>query len=561
MWRKLLLAALLFTLISFFAACDKKPQANLPTKPKIVAAPGVLDTIGQYRKTPELPALVDLLTGAPVRGATMSLEIYRGLVRFMIDAPGYLRRYRWERLTDPWPESITLSPKDPEIYRDMSWKYAHAPRLIMLGFDGMTESLFRAGMERHELPAFSVLLEKGTRGLIESCCGTSSPAVWTTIYTGLTPGQHGIEDFLSHDVATGNPVALTYANIKAPRLWQMLARSGQKTIVGGGLLMDPALNFFGPTPDLTRKLQLFRRTIAAERPRLVIIYEEESDHCGHQYWKDMDPEPFRAHGWAVPEEEAAFDGPRIAQAYRNLDSWVATAMLMAGPETVILINSDHGFQGMPETPPVIVNSEAFAQAVALPGFRSCDTNDINEIQLCADQTVDSRQFAQQLRDARLEDGARPFTEVTDRSMASFRNEGSVGLAVRVRLDGVVLFDALYHERKLNVGGRQIAVRDFLQMNPSSGGHFHSGLFFVAGRDIKPGSEVKHASVFDITPTALTILGLPIGRDMPGQVWLSVFRKTPNVTTVESYGRLVPGMKATPASPQELQQLRSLGYIN
>ena len=553
---KFLLFALFLLLLT---ACHKPP--DLPAKPVIIAAPGVLEQVRTRAGHGQLPRPVDLLNGNPVRGAKIWVELQNGWVRLTVDAPGYRRKLKWEETSQPLPDKIVLAPLDKERYREVAWENSRAPRLIMLGFDGMTDSLFRAGLERHELPAFEVLLEKGSWGPLKSCCETVSAAVWTSIFTGLPPGEHGIKDVLATDPVTGNPVSLTYADVRAPRLWGIVRRSGYKVLVGGGLLMDPAVNAFGRLSNYADKSSIFQRAMAMEQPRLAVIYEEEADQTGHMWWKDMEPEIFRARGWPVPENEVRFHGEHIAQAYRNLDAWVANALQAAGPRTVILINSDHGFQGMPDTPPVSVNSDAFARAVAPRGFHACDTDNINEIMLCADPQVDPRPFAQALRDARLEDGTAPFPRITDRSAPLFINDNPPAVAIRVTLDGAAMYEALTKHKKLIISRRAYDLASFLQLNPSSGGHLETGLFFIAGSEIKPNSAVRDASIYDITPNALTILGLPVGRDMIGRVWSEVFREPPRINFIPTYGRLKPGGSPLPATQQELERLRQLGYIN
>ena len=51
----------------------------------------------------------------------------------------------------------------------------------------------------------------------------------------------------------------------------------------------------------------------------------------------------------------------------------------------------------------------------------------------------------------------------------------------------------------------------------SGNHRPQGVLFVKGRDIKRGYEIKQASIMDVAPTALYLLGERIPKDMDGRV--------------------------------------------
>ncbi len=556
--RRLLLFVLLA--VTWLASCAPSP-APLPDTPRVVDPADCLTRRRAAGRPTTLPAPIDLLTGRPVRGVTIRADERGGWLRLTFEAPGYVRKFKWVAWNEPPPATVVLAPAAVDRYADEAWKNPNGPRLIMLGFDGMTESLFRATLNRGEMPAFEVMLQNGTWGPIQSCCSTISPSVWTTIYTGLTPEQHGVTDFLGRDPVTGALTALTFNDIRAPRLWEILRSAGQKSLIFGGLLMDPAINLFGPTNDVADKLRLFRRALAVERPRLAVVYEEEADHAGHQWWAASDPDSFRANGWPITDESALFDGQRIAQAYRNLDAWVATALQSAGPQTVILVNSDHGMRGMAQTPPVIADAESFVRMVAAPAFQACDIGQINDIVLCADPVLDVRPLARQLREARLADGEVPFAEVFDRDSTPGLDTYSPAVAIRIVLAGANLQRALQAGQKLSIAGREVPLADFLRVNPSSGGHDEYGLFFIAGAGITHNAVVANATVYDLMPTALAVLGLPAARDMPGRVWNEVFDQPPTAPRVASYGRFTPGGTRPKATPAELRHLRELGYIN
>ncbi len=60
---------------------------------------------------------------------------------------------------------------------------------------------------------------------------------------------------------------------------------------------------------------------------------------------------------------------------------------------------------------------------------------------------------------------------------------------------------------------EICTRQKMQM---TGKHADAGIIIMAGPDIKTTGEMPQASIYDMTPTILALLGEPIGRDMsPG----------------------------------------------
>jgi len=105
-------------------------------------------------------------------------------------------------------------------------------------------------------------------------------------------------------------------------------------------------------------------------------------------------------------------------------------------------------------------------------------------------------------------------------------------------------------------------------------HRRYGIFMMAGPQVKPG-PLDTTSLLDLAPTALYLLGLPKGEDMPGRVieeaiapgFLGRFpRRT--VPTYESIGRplqppgtLVAGGAQGEVEKEMMEKLRSLGYIS
>ncbi|MCZ7583265.1 MAG: hypothetical protein M5R36_07985 [Deltaproteobacteria bacterium] len=77
----------------------------------------------------------------------------------------------------------------------------------------------------------------------------------------------------------------------------------------------------------------------------------------------------------------------------------------------------------------------------------------------------------------------------------------------------------------------------------------------------PGADLQQPNVYDAAPTSLAILGLARGEDMRGRVLASAFREPPSLGTIPSYGRVSTLPPARPPSPELIERLRSLGYIN
>jgi len=59
---------------------------------------------------------------------------------------------------------------------------------------------------------------------------------------------------------------------------------------------------------------------------------------------------------------------------------------------------------------------------------------------------------------------------------------------------------------------------------NSGNHRKEGIVIISGKNINKGYKIEKASLFDITPTILYLMGLPVGRDMHGKVLVDAIDK-------------------------------------
>ncbi len=96
-----------------------------------------------------------------------------------------------------------------------------------------------------------------------------------------------------------------------------------------------------------------------------------------------------------------------------------------------------------------------------------------------------------------------------------------------------------------------------------------GIACLKGPDIKENERLYGATILDVTPTILALLGLPVGGDMDGRPWLEVFRQEVKLERIfgwEGLGDDKAGLhrseaRQDPAEAAEaINQLIELGYI-
>jgi tetratricopeptide (TPR) repeat protein len=99
-------------------------------------------------------------------------------------------------------------------------------------------------------------------------------------------------------------------------------------------------------------------------------------------------------------------------------------------------------------------------------------------------------------------------------------------------------------------------------------HRQFGIVCMKGDQIKRDERIYGATLLDVTPTILTLFGLPVGEDMDGRVLVQAFENPPQITRIPSWEReagecgMHPAdLRMDPAAAQAvLQQFVALGYI-
>src|SRR5262245_30912948 len=86
------------------------------------------------------------------------------------------------------------------------FKHAIAPRVVVLGLDGMDPGLVTQWMREGRLPHFARLAEKGVFRPLDTSNPSISPVAWSTFATGVDASRHAIYDFLTRDPCTYGPM-------------------------------------------------------------------------------------------------------------------------------------------------------------------------------------------------------------------------------------------------------------------------------------------------------------------------------------------------------------------
>lgn len=271
-------------------------------------------------------------------------------------------------------------------------------RCIIMGWDGATWDLLKPWAEDGTLPNLDRMLKGGAHGVMNSTIPPLTPTAWTSIYTGMNPGKHGVFGFTlrpRETVATngGGDVSLVSSkNISAPKIWHILNAHGLKTgllnlpityppepvdgfmITGmmtpGGLtkhgnsypddlvaeveekigmeyIVDVAIE--GHADDFLSRLEeamtIRERTIEHlidNKPwDLFFAVSVIPDRIQHLFWKYIMP------GSPVYDSaEGVRLRPRIIKLYQRLDALLGRLLDRLDDRTFLVMISDHGFTSL-----------------------------------------------------------------------------------------------------------------------------------------------------------------------------------------------------------------------
>jgi Flp pilus assembly protein TadD len=428
--------------------------------------------------------------------------------------------------------------------------------VVLVGLDGADWDVIDPMVTRGELPNLARLKREGAWARMRSSIPTLSPLLWTTIATGKSPDRHGINDFLVADPRTGRrvPINSTFRRVRA--FWNIVSEAGLPVDVVAWWATWPAEAVQGHMVSDRIAYSTFNlgsveaRSGAVYPPayasRVDTLRVREADVTWKQVTRFLhvtEPEFRAARAVSAPAARPSEDQESINVFVRVLaatETYRKVALDLLGDP------ADHPrifavyFQGVDEV------NHRFAHC-APPRAALCSDGDWR----------------------RFQDAVAEFYRYQDAILGEILARAAGATAIVVSDHGFA-----------NGRGRPDDVKPFIEGKPGLW-HDMTGIFVAAGKGIAPG-EVPSVTLYDIAPTLLYLVGLPVPEDMPGRVVEKAlapeFVKAHPVAHVPSYeglgvtgvaadaGRMAQGTggsgdpMAGGAEDEMVEQLRSLGYI-
>jgi predicted AlkP superfamily phosphohydrolase/phosphomutase len=378
-----------------------------------------------------------------------------------------------------------------------------ARRIILIGIDGLGPDQVRDAVSRGALPVLAQALRRGVHGPLATLRPTEGPPIWTTILTGRLPRDHGIKSFTTYRLAGSTSV---YELLPKGALVGALERAGlvSRSPVTASSRKRRALwdilNAFGiPTGTV--------RVWGTHPPQAV------QGFALSPYFHLLRHDPARAGETLHPAELL----PEVMARGVEADD-VDRAMVSRFVDLQVQVPGD----AMPWRRELVERALVPDITYERAGAVLRQAYDPPFVVTCY-QGLDvvGHAFTRFAKPERFGDvsGAevRRYGAVVDR-YAAYLSE-RVGDAVQgLRPGEILLVVSGYGMEPVRLWRRALSALAGERPAPS-GTHAAApdGFLLALGDGVKEGGLLHSASVLDVAPTILYLMGLPVARDMEGRV--------------------------------------------
>lgn len=114
------------------------------------------------------------------------------------------------------------------------------PKVLLLGWDAADWKMIDPLMDQGQMPHLKRLIDRGVMGNIASLSPMLSPILWTSIATGKHADKHGILGFAEPDSDAGNIRPVTSTSRRCKAVWNILSDRGKRAGVINWFASHPA---------------------------------------------------------------------------------------------------------------------------------------------------------------------------------------------------------------------------------------------------------------------------------------------------------------------------------
>jgi predicted AlkP superfamily phosphohydrolase/phosphomutase/tetratricopeptide (TPR) repeat protein len=404
-----------------------------------------------------------------------------------------------------------------------------AKKVLLIGWDAADWKVINPLLDQGLMPTLDDFINHGVMGNLATLRPILSPMLWNSIATGKRPNKHGIHGFMEPDTQNGGirPVSSTSRKVKA--IWNILTQRGFKTHVLGWFAGHPAEPINGISVS-----DLFPYATAPQDqpwplPPGAVHPESLRDTFAELRMHPADVTEAAILPWIPRAAEVDQEKDKGLMSFAKILSEncsihnAATWILQNEPWDFLAVYYNgidhfcHGF--MHYHPP---------RMEGIPEDRYEIYKDVVN-------------------------GAYRFHDMMLETLLNLAGPDATVLLVS---------DHGFHSDHLRPRG--------IPAEPAGPAVQHRpfGIFCMKGQHVQQDERIYGATLLDVTPTILTLFGLPVGADMDGRVLVQAFEEPPQIARIPSWeqelgecGMHPSDLRMDPAAAQAvLQQFVALGYI-
>lgn len=436
---------------------------------------------------------------------------------------------------------------------------SHETKLFLLAIDGLSFPLLERWSAQGDLPMFKKLMEDGCYGLLKPFTPSNSAVIWTSVMTGMNPKKHGIDSFIYYKVRERiirKPTIKKVLKFGARPLFRLLRRGGYIQDIPFSLAMVQqkmlwevfaqeersvgVINWWHSWPayevpgfiisDRVHYWRLSERGKYDGTPDTNLVYPDRL--LDEVVKKVVDPFslPFEVYSQFMRVNEKEINNMRNCHFKRH--------QLMS--EFKYLYSMDESVRRL-----ALFCLEEFPQ----PDFLALYLRGIDIISHCA---------------LKYDPGNRD-NQISDKEVEQY---GETIRNYYIFIDSIIneLIETVSDDTTVML----VSDHGFEKEPDGRFGHRKTkppGLYIVSGQHIKKGIRIDNESLYNIAPTLLYLGGLPVSKEMDGEVLTccldDAFLDDNPIHYIDNYGAPLRSEETdTSGSEEEIKErLRALGYID
>ncbi len=408
-----------------------------------------------------------------------------------------------------------------------------AKKVLLIGWDAADWKAITPLLDAGLMPSLEKLINEGVMGNLATLDPPLSPTLWTSISTGVRPYKHGILGFSEPDPSGAGirPSYITSRKVKA--LWNILMQKGLKPHQVGWWPSHPAEPINGVYIS-----NLYQKSHKS-------IFEK---------WEML---PGTVH---PPEKAELFAKMRI-----HPHELTAAHLLPFLPNAAKLDQSNKKNQNLLNSLRSII---ADAATVHAAGTYILEHEEWDFVGVYYDAIDHFGHGFMKYHPPKIDRVTQEDYEMWNNVVTAGYRYHDMMLGRLMELAGddttiMLVSDHGFHPDHLRPKK--------IPKEPAGPAAEHSpyGIVVMRGPGIKKDERIYGASLLDVTPTILTMFGLPVGKDMDGKVMADAFDVSPEITVIPSWenvsgecGMHDADVQQDPyAAKEALDQLVALGYID